>query len=222
MFFHLNTSCDRYDLELPRNEALTLYKYTESIKLSLLPEKQVDKRCNNRGSARRRRYTMKDKWEIVEMCDEAISSDDYPTITSPTQYFQYYYRNEDAVHKWVSSYGKWTKRENREIMVAEILGKNFASKGKFTRSPFHRLESTLYNEILTKRKSGHRVSNTFIRIRALTIFKDLQEQGVADYKNATFKASNGWRTNFIKRRKLKYRRRKSGKTSRLIVTYPNT
>ena len=155
---------------------------------------------------------MKDKWEIVEMCDEAISSDDYPTITSPTQYFQYYYRNEDAAHKWVSSYGKWTKREHRERMVAEILGKNFASKGKFTRSPFHRLESTLYNEILTKRKSGHRVSNTFIRIRALTIFKDLQEQGVADYKNATFKASNGWRTNFIKRRKLKYRRRKSGKT----------
>ena len=29
--------------------------------------------------------------------------------------------------------------------------------------------------------------------------------------NTEFKASNGWRTNFIQRRKLKYQRRKSGK-----------
>ena len=215
------TSCDRYDLELSRNIiqqnaelSTTLHNNAvvpRTMEMSLLPVPKIDQRCNNRGSAKRQRYSMKEKWDIIERCDETIASEEFPSIRNPTQYFQYNYRNEDAAHKWVALYGKWTKPEQRERMVGVILGKNFASKGKFTRSPFHHLETILYNDILTKRKSGHRVSNTFIRIRALAIFKELKEQGVQGYNTMTFKASNGWRTNFIKRRKLKYRRKKSGK-----------
>ena len=96
-------------------------------------------------------------------------------------------------------------------MVQHILGDNFGGKARVTRSPYHHMENLLYSEIVKKRKNGHRVSNTFIRLRAIVIFKELKEQGVSGYLTTEFKASNGWRTNFIKRRQLKYRRRKSGK-----------
>ena len=96
-------------------------------------------------------------------------------------------------------------------MAAEIFGNNFACKGKQPRSPFYHLENKLYSDILHKRKKGFRVSNTFIRIRALQLFTQLKEDGVPAYQTATFKASNGWRTRFITHRNLKYRKRKSGK-----------
>ena len=96
-------------------------------------------------------------------------------------------------------------------MVQHILGNNFGGRALVTRLPYHHMENILYSEIVCKRKKGHRVSNTFIRLRTIVIFKQLREEGIAAYVNTEFKASNGWRTNFIQRRKLKYRRRKSGK-----------
>ena len=188
---------------------LTTARYRPAVQNK---DRPPDGRMLNKGSAKRRRYTMKEKYDIVEMCNDAIASDDIPTITTATQYFHYYYANHDIAHKWICQYGKWNKKEHRVRMVDEILGKNFASKARHTRSPFHHMESLLYSEILSKRKLGHRVSNTFIRIRSICIFNRLQEEGVPVYKDASFKSSNGWRTNFIRRRNLKYRRRKSGKT----------
>ena len=65
-----------------------------------------DKRCLNRGSSKQRRYTMKEKYEIIELCDEAIARDLHPNIKNPSQYFHYYYCNHDVAHKWVAQYGK--------------------------------------------------------------------------------------------------------------------
>ena len=73
------------------------------------------------------------------------------------------------------------------------------------------MENLLYNDIFDKRKQGHRVSNTFIRIRALQLHNELERTGDPIYTERPFKASNGWRANFIKRRSLKYKKRKSGK-----------
>ena len=173
---------------------------------------KVDGRKDNKGSQRRRRYTMQEKFDIIEQCDETIASNAFPKINTPMQYFQCYYRNQDTCHKWLAQYGKWNKPAFWEKMVAIILGNNFAARGKFTCSPYHQLESLLYEEICDKRKHGHRVSNTFICIRALSLFQQLKDKGVPSYQDMKFKASNGWRSNFIKRRNLKYRRRKSGKT----------
>ena len=112
------------------------------------------------------------------------------------------------VHKFV---WKVEQPKHREKMIDHILGKNFGAKSRETRSPFHLMENLLYAEIVNKRRNGHRVSNTFIRVRGIVLFKQMQEQGVPAYQITVFKASNGWRTNFIRRRNLKYRKRKCGK-----------
>ena len=177
-----------------------------------IEEAPIDKRTYNKGASKRRRYTMKEKYDIIERCEEAINDDELPEIKTPTHYFYHVYENHDEAHKFVGLYGKWNKPDHRLKMINEILGKNFAMKARQTRSPYHQMENKLYGEIVKKRKSGHRVSNTFIRLRALHIFNFLEEQGNPAYQTS-FKASNGWRTNFIRRRNLKYRRRKSGKTS---------
>ena len=76
-------------------------------------------------------------------------------------------------------------------MVDSILGKHFAAIGRKTRSPYHYMENVFYAEIVKKRKSGHRVSNTFIRIHAIVLFKQMQDEGIPTYQNMEFKASNG-------------------------------
>ena len=171
----------------------------------------VDGRRRNKGAAKRHRYTLKEKYDIIEKCEETIADERYPEIRNATQYFQHQYRNHDTAHKFVCLYGKWNRPKHRERMVDSILGKNFASIGRKTRSPYHHMENVLYADIVKKRKSGHHVSNTFIRIRAIVLLKQMQEEGIPAYQNTEFKASNGWRTRFIRRRKLKYRRRKCGK-----------
>ena len=211
-------------LSIVHNASTITAPSSRRCKSTVPQESKPDKRRGNKGSLRRRRYSMQEKFDVMEQCDETIASDLFPTIHTPTQYFNYYYRNPDICHKWVSQYGKWSKPAYREKVVGIILGNNFAARGKFTRSPYHQLESLLYEEILNKRKNGHRISNTFIRIRALSLFQQLKDESVPGYQDLKFKASNGWRSNFIKRRKLKYRRRKSGKrfsANKHVQTYQN-
>jgi len=78
-------------------------------------------------------------------------------------------------------------------------------------SPFARLESVLLAKIKEHRKKSRRVSNTFIRVNALQIFEELKRDERSGYHNKVFKASTGWQCRFIKRNKLKYAKRKSGK-----------
>jgi len=58
---------------------------------------------------------------------------------------------------------------------------------------------------------SRRVSNSFIRINALQIFKELKSIESLGYHNKMLKASTGWQCHFIKRNKLKYAKRKSEK-----------
>ena len=90
-------------------------------------------------------------------------------------------------------------------MMNYILGKDFVSTKKQTRSPYYHMENVLYGEKLARQKKGHCVSNTFIRLRVLILFQQLKQQDVPVYKDAVLKVSDSWRSNFIKRRKLKYR-----------------
>ena len=170
-------------------------------------QRRLDGRVFNKGSKKRLRYTMQFKFDMSEECDEAIHDASQPSIKNATDYFNILYASHDIAHKWIGLYGKWNKAEHRAKMINYILGKDFESSKKVTRSPYHHMENLLYGEVLAKRKKGHRVSNTFIRLRALVLFQQLQEQEIPIYKDTVFKASNGWRTNFIKRRKLKYRKK---------------
>ena len=188
-------------------------KYTHAIPRGLstativpiAPEpRRFDGRILNKGANKRLWYSMQFKFDMSEACDEAIHDTSQPSIRHATDYFNLLYASHDIAHKWIGLYGKWNKPENRAKMINCILGKDFESNIKVTRSPFHHMENLLYGDIAAKRKKSHRVSNTFIHLRALILFKQLQEQEIPIYKDTVFKASNGWRTNFIKRRKLKY------------------
>ena len=65
---------------------------TGSSSTTIVPyNPKVDGRKGNKGSQRRRRYTMQANFDIIEQCDETIASNTFPTIKTPTQYFQYYY-----------------------------------------------------------------------------------------------------------------------------------
>ena len=154
---------------------------------------------------------MKEKYDICEAAEDLINDTAYPEIRTPTDYFQMMHPSQEVAHKWIGLYGKWTKPDHRARMVQAILGNDFESIGKTTRSAYHKMENLLYNDIIDKRKKGHRVSNTFIRLRALQLHNELERTGDPIYTERPFKASNGWRTNFIKRRSLKYKKRKSGK-----------
>ena len=63
-----------------------------------------------------------------------------------------------------------------------------ASRGA---SPYYKLEYRLYQYILSHRKKGLCVSNTFIRVRALYIFNELKISPTSDLEGKVFKASNG-------------------------------
>ena len=128
--------------------------------------RRVDGRILNKGANKRLRYSMQFKFDMSEACDEAIHDTSQPSIRSATDYFNLLYASHDIAHKWIGLYGKWNKPEHRDKMIKCILGKNFESNVKVTRSPFHHMENLLYAEIAAKRKKSHRVSNTFIRLRA--------------------------------------------------------
>ena len=76
-------------------------------------------------------------------------------------------------------------------MVDQLLGKDFETKERIIKSAFHEMETLLYAEIVTKRKSSHRVSNTFVHLRVIQLFEQLKQENVAIYKDHNFKASNG-------------------------------
>ena len=106
-----------------------------------IEEAPIDKRTYNKGASKRRRYTMKEKYDIIERCEEAINDDELPEIKTPTHYFYHVYENHDEAHKFVGLYGKWNKPNHRLKMINEILGKNFATKARQTRSPYHQMEN---------------------------------------------------------------------------------
>ena len=42
--------------------------------------RSIDGRCHNKGAAKRHRYSLKEKYNIIEKCDETIADEMYPEI----------------------------------------------------------------------------------------------------------------------------------------------
>jgi hypothetical protein len=102
-----------------------------------------------------------------------------------------------------------------EAASIQLYGKMGGSRKRATnpgkkKSPFHLMETELYQRVTEHRSKGRKVSRLWITTRAKKILKE------QDSKNGTFfyhkfKASRGWFHRFLKRRKIKFRKRKSGK-----------
>ena len=94
------------------------------------------------------RYSMKEKYNIIESCDKTIASYYHPEIKTVSQYFLHVYPSQDLAHKFVSQYGKWNKPEHKERIILEIIGKDFEGNRKLTKSAFHQMESMLCADIV--------------------------------------------------------------------------
>ena len=186
-------SCDNYDYATngtmcSPTSTFVQRPLTAAAKPTPAISRRLDGRVLNKGSKKRLRYTMQFKYDMSEQCDEAIHDSSQPLIKNATNYFNAMYTSHDIAHKWICMYGKWNKAEHRARMINVILGKDFECSKKVTRSPFHHMDNLLYNEVLTKRVKSHRVSNTFICLRALVLFQQLKEQEIPVYKDTIFKA----------------------------------
>ena len=76
---------------------------------------------------------------------------------------------------------------------------------KYSKSPFNVMEVELYKCVKEHRSKSRKVSKSFIKIKAKILLKELQPK-----KAATFCASDCWLQRFCKRKKIKFRKRKSG------------
>ena len=79
------------------------------------------------------------------------------------------------------------------------------------KSPFQLLESRLYTKFRAMRQKSRKVSSNWIRIQAKKEFLALQAQSPAEWGKKTFRASYGWMMRFMKRKNIKYKKRKCGK-----------
>ena len=76
-------------------------------------------------------------------------------------------------------------------------------------SPFLTIEAELYKKFVAARKACRKVSSSWIRIYAMKIFNEQKRQV------PNLQSIDGWLFRFIKRRKIKFRRRKCGKEKTL-------
>ena len=138
----------------------------------------------------------------MEEVNEYIDNGSVPNATS---YFKPKNLSPENVERYLNQYVKWSK-DIEHLTKASGVKKFFKSV-----SPLHKLEHRLYNLIKEHRKKSRRVSNNFIRNKALQIFDKIKEDPTSGVSGKKFRASNGWPVNFIKRKKLKYKKRKNGK-----------
>ena len=186
----------------------------------LLPESQapsrIDGRVTNRGASQRQRYTARFKMNFIEEVEELMQSNG---LSNPIEVFRDIKKdNIRTATMLAQQYHKWTKNEVYKKTIDACWNNTDSAAGHRKRlntskheSPFLDVEALLYRLILDRRKNANKVSTSFIRITALSLFAKCKEEKPDKWKGISFKASRGWMCRFLKRRKLKFRKRKSGK-----------
>ena len=173
---------------------------------------KVDGRKTNRGAATRERITNETKWNHLEKLEiwqkEMENNNQQANIAS---YCRKFHPNEQR--KWRSNFSKWMKeKDNIAKQVSDKKYKQLKTiaRGKLGVSPYKEMEDELYKLITNDRKNKRKVSRLSILVRAKKIVRELDEKNGTD-RSKDFKASNGWFWNFLKRKNIKFRARKSGK-----------
>ena len=164
----------------------------------------ADGRRNNRGSAVRMKVSNEKKASIIQLYEQQS--------LSVSAFVDKHHLS--AKHKKCLSEGKdgWRYPSTREKILKAASDKKYKhlkhmTGGKsFRKSPYQPMENDLHKLIIAHRAKGRKVSQNFIRISAKKLMKTVQPE-LAD----TFKASDGWFQRFLKRKNIKFRKRKSGK-----------
>ena len=165
-----------------------------------------DGRKQNKGAIYRRRFTARDKIKLVDDVEEGFECG---VAKTPIEFFRLTLLPEQEAQYRANQYYKWSKPDVYGGLLDEVVH----SKRKAVRikSPFHEVEVDLYEKMRTMRKRGLKVSSKWIQINALKIFGELKTRDAAKWRDVNFKASRGWASRFMKRKKIKFRKRKCGK-----------
>lgn len=174
---------------------------------------KIDGRIDNRGSAVRNSWTVIEKLELLDTVNEALDSGEARDVAD-------YFRNVKQLgnveaDRMSNRYYRWNK-DYKNILNAvmnEGLKKNSKKKRmrKRTKSPFHEVETELYKRFVERRKNSQKVSARWIRVNGVKIFNDMKQQDPEKWGEVRFKGSYGWMRRFIKRKNIKFRKRKCGK-----------
>ena len=168
-------------------------------------DSRTDNRKGNRGSSRRIRHANKCKASMIEFYENESGG------LNVTQFCKKHNLPCNMIKNLSAGKHGWrhpSTRLNTLQLASESKHKNMKTKTckNHGKSPFKAMEAVLHNRIKDHRKKGRKVSEYFTRINARKIMKDVMP-GNAD----TFKASKGWFHRFLRRKDIKFRKRKSGK-----------
>ena len=78
-------------------------------------------------------------------------------------------------------------------------------------SPFHKIETELYKDFLSRRNSSQKVSATWICIIGKKIYETLKRSNPEKWEVIKFTGSYGYIRRFINRKKIKFRKSKCRK-----------
>ena len=197
-------------------------KIAESGRSSILiseaetPAEKEDGRAKNRGSSFRYSYTSRDKVNFVESVNDGMDTN---SLDSVSQYFREALEGTTIaeVDRLSNRYYKWSKPDVYEACMRDLLSRKKNDKGKLkkraslTRSPYQAIETELYKQFTEQRRAGRKVSSTWIRLKARTIFEEKKRANPGLWASKEFRGSYRWMRRFIKRKNIKFRRRKCGK-----------
>ena len=173
-----------------------------------------DKRSSNRGASVRQSYTSRYKVNFVEEISEAMNQDPAMNVT---RYLKECLKCTDSQgEKLRNQYYSWSKHPVYESCFRDLLGmpKNSGGRSRkkgLSNSPFQEIEVDLYRKFVEHRKKGRKVSSSWIRINAMKIYNEKKAANPDKWESKPFKASFGWMRRFIKRKAIKFRKRKCGK-----------
>ena len=175
----------------------------------------LDRRSSNRGATVRQAYTSRYKVNFVDEISEALNHDCDMNVT---KYLREYMKcTESQVEKLRNQYYSWSKKATYESSLRSLLGMPLNNMGKArnrkgtSASPFQDIEVDLYKQFVEQRKKGRKVSASWIRITAKKIYNAKKATNPEKWESKPFQASAGWMRRFIKRKKIKFLKRKCGK-----------
>ena len=150
--------------------------------------------------------------------DEISEALNHDCDMNVTKYLREYMKcTESQVEKLRNQYYSWSKKATYESSLRSLLGMPLNNMGKArnrkgtSASPFQDIEVDLYKQFVEQRKKGRKVSASWIRITAKKIYNAKKATNPEKWESKPFQASAGWMRRFIKRKKIKFLKRKCGK-----------
>ena len=114
-------------------------------------------------------------------------------------------------------YYTWNKKKSYEDTIRDLLNLpkyDNGSKGirnVIFKFPSHDMETKLCANFKEMKAKGRNVSSNWLRLQRKRIFQEMKRNNLNLCRNEDFKGSYGWMRQFIKRKNIKFRKRKYGK-----------